>query len=193
MWNKTRLVPRGYALRIPGAPSPADIAAAWARLPPAERFVAQKFTVRTGCGVATPWRHSGGERGYAWSPARRQWLECPTRIGARRNGAYPHAGIACRGAATAAAVAASAPEGSPAAAAPATAVEAAAPAPTALAREMPPKEPVSQQQAESTALLPAASPSGNGDNTDYSVGADNTVVVQAAETLGHFADWSKVS
>ena len=42
-------------------------------------------------------------------------------------------------------------------------------------------------------MLPAASPSGNGDNTDYSVGADNTVVVQAAETLGHFADWSKVS
>ncbi len=60
-------------------------------------------------------------------------------------------------------------------------------------RAPPPKEPVSQQQAESTALLPAASPSGNGDNTDYSVGADNTVVVQAAETLGHFADWSKVS
>jgi membrane-bound lytic murein transglycosylase D len=45
----------------------------------------------------------------------------------------------------------------------------------------------------STALLPAAAPSGNGDNTDYSVGADNTVIVQAAETLGHLADWSKVS
>ena len=45
----------------------------------------------------------------------------------------------------------------------------------------------------STALLPAAAPSGNGDTTDYSVGADNTVVVQAAETLGHLADWSKVS
>ena len=31
------------------------------------------------------------------------------------------------------------------------------------------------------------------DTTDYSVGADNTVIVQAAETLGHYADWSKVS
>ena len=42
VWNKTRLVPRGYALRIPGSPPAADIAAAWARLPAAERFVAQR-------------------------------------------------------------------------------------------------------------------------------------------------------
>ncbi len=68
-----------------------------------------------------------------------------------------------------------------------------APPAPAVARVSPPKEPVSERETESAALLPAASPSGNGDNTDYSVGADNTVVVQAAETLGHFADWSKVS
>jgi membrane-bound lytic murein transglycosylase D len=61
-----------------------------------------------------------------------------------------------------------------------------------IARLPPPKEPVSERQAESTALLPAAAPSGNADTTDYSVGPGNTVVVQAAETLGHFADWSKV-
>src|ERR1700722_1250002 len=42
VWNKTRLVPRGYELRIPGSPPAADIAAAWARLAPAERFVAQR-------------------------------------------------------------------------------------------------------------------------------------------------------
>jgi LysM repeat protein len=114
IWNKTRLVPRGYELRIPGQPQAADIAAAWARLAPAERFAAQ--------------RNDGTHR------------------------------------------VAPAPAGPP-----------------------PPKEPVSERQAMSTALLPAAAPSSNGDNTDYSVGADNTVVVQAAETLGHFADWSKVS
>ncbi len=57
----------------------------------------------------------------------------------------------------------------------------------------PPSEPVSERQAGSTALLPAAAPTGSEDTTDYSVGADNTVVVQAAETLGHYADWSKVS
>jgi membrane-bound lytic murein transglycosylase D len=41
--------------------------------------------------------------------------------------------------------------------------------------------------------LPAASPSGNADATDYSVGAGDIVIVQAGETLGHFADWSKTS
>jgi membrane-bound lytic murein transglycosylase D len=62
-----------------------------------------------------------------------------------------------------------------------------------IARPPPPKEPVSERQAESTSLLPAVSPTGNADTTDYGVGPGNTVVVQAAETLGHFADWSKVS
>jgi membrane-bound lytic murein transglycosylase D len=83
----------------------------------------------------------------------------------------------------------------PPAEAPAVAESPSAPAPPAptVARVSPPKEPVSERETESAALLPATSPSGNGDNADYSVGADNTVVVQAAETLGHFADWSKVS
>jgi membrane-bound lytic murein transglycosylase D len=67
------------------------------------------------------------------------------------------------------------------------------PAPVIAKLPPPPKEPVSQRQAESTALLPAVSPAGNPDTTDYSVGKGDTVVVQAAETLGHFADWSKVS
>jgi membrane-bound lytic murein transglycosylase D len=57
----------------------------------------------------------------------------------------------------------------------------------------PPREPVSERQAESTALLPAVSPSASSDPTDYSVGADNKVIVQATETLGHFADWTKIS
>jgi membrane-bound lytic murein transglycosylase D len=69
-----------------------------------------------------------------------------------------------------------------------------APAEAAIARlPPPPKEPVSERQAASTALLPAAAPTGNADTTDYGVGPGNTVVVQATETLGHFADWSKVS
>jgi membrane-bound lytic murein transglycosylase D len=56
----------------------------------------------------------------------------------------------------------------------------------------PPKEPVSARQTDSAALLPAGPPTGSSDATDYSVAADDTVVVQAAETLGHFADWSGV-
>jgi membrane-bound lytic murein transglycosylase D len=70
---------------------------------------------------------------------------------------------------------------------------AAAPPVLAMAPPRPPKEPVSVRQAESTALLPVAAPTGNSDTTDYGVGADNTVIVQAAETLGHYADWSGVN
>ena len=42
IWNKSRFVPRGYALRIPGAQQPADVAAGLARLSPAERYVVQR-------------------------------------------------------------------------------------------------------------------------------------------------------
>ncbi len=189
VWNKTRFVPRGYALRIPGSPPPTDIAAAWARLAPAERFVALAAN-----GLSATRELARGEVVRIPMPA------------SRTEGSA--AGVAAA-AATAAPIAPSAPSAAsapsapsavaalpvvetpaPGSEAPAAPVEAPA---AALARQPPPKEPVSQRQAESTALLPAASPSGNGDNTDYGVGADNTVVVQAEETLGHFADWSKVS
>jgi len=56
-----------------------------------------------------------------------------------------------------------------------------------------PREPVSERQAGSAALLPAAAPTGSADATDYAVAADGTVLVQADETLGHLADWSGVS
>ena len=197
VWNKTRFVPRGYALRIPGSPPPADIAAAWARLPPAERFVAQRndgaHRVRRGETLASIAAASGvtlnrllAANGFSGvrAIARGETVRIPMPA-SRAEGAAP----AIAAAATAAAI--STPEPLVAAAATPAPPEAAAVA--GPARLPPPKEPVSQQQAESTALLPAASPSGNGDTTDYSVGADNTVVVQAAETLGHFADWSKVS
>jgi membrane-bound lytic murein transglycosylase D len=173
VWNKTRLVPRGYELRIPGSPPPADIAAAWARLAPAERFVAQRndgaHRARRGetlAGIAAAsgvtLNHLLAANGFssARDLARGEVVRIPMPASRADSAA---AGVA----AAAAATAAIAPP--------------------------PPREPVSERQAESTALLPAAAPSGNGDNTDYSVGADNTVVVQAAETLGHFADWSKVS
>ncbi|MGC1388904.1 MAG: LysM domain-containing protein, partial [Steroidobacteraceae bacterium] len=55
-----------------------------------------------------------------------------------------------------------------------------------------PKEPVSRGQTDSAALLPAGAPTGISDVTDYSVAADDTVIVQAEETLGHFADWCRV-
>ncbi len=56
-------------------------------------------------------------------------------------------------------------------------------------------QPVSAAQAEelSPALGPAADTQQNADPTDYSVGKDNTIRVAAAETLGHYADWARLT
>jgi membrane-bound lytic murein transglycosylase D len=203
VWNKTRLVPRGYELRIPGSATPADITAAWARLVPAERFVAQRNDgahrarrgetlagIAAASGVTLNRLLAANNLSAARELARGEVVRIPVPA-SRADGSA--AGVAAAAAATAAVTAPPPIEALPAAEAPAATGETApAPAP-ASARQPPPKEPVSERQAMSTALLPAAAPSGNGDTTDYGVGADNTVVVQAAETLGHFADWSKVS
>jgi len=206
VWNKTRFVPRGYALRIPGSAQPAEITAAWARLAPAERYVAQRndgvHRARRGetlAGIAAAsgvtLNHLLAANGLATSRELTRGEAVHIPMPASR--AEPSAPAAAAAAAPIAPIEPSAPSASSAVAglrdeeAPAPAAE--APAAPAVVRSPPPKEPVSERQAESASLLPAAAPSGNGDNTDYSVGADNTVVVQAAETLGHFADWSKVS
>jgi membrane-bound lytic murein transglycosylase D len=206
VWNKTRLVPRGYELRIPGSPPPADIAAAWARLAPAERFVAQRNDgthrarrgetlagIAAASGVTLNRLLAANGLSSARELARGELVRIPMPV-SRADSA---ASVVAAAAATAA-PAPPPPEPLPAAETQSASAQSASaptapPAAPALARLPPPREPVSERQAESTALLPAAAPSGNGDNTDYSVGADNTVVVQAAETLGHFADWSKVS
>jgi membrane-bound lytic murein transglycosylase D len=194
IWNKARFVPRGYALRVPGSPQPAEIAAAWAGLAPTTRYVVQRndgpHRVRRGETLAGIAAASG--------VSLNQLLAANGWSGTRElaRGEVVHIPVpASRAEASVA--------GAATPATPATAVVAATTVPPALvlpeaqpeppiARPPPPKEPVSERQAESTALLPAAAPSGNADTTDYSVGAGNTVVVQAAETLGHFADWSKV-
>src|SRR6202030_4660691 len=52
IWSGSRFVPRGYMLRLPGTPPQAEIAAAWERLSPAQRYVAQRtdasHTIRRG-------------------------------------------------------------------------------------------------------------------------------------------------
>jgi membrane-bound lytic murein transglycosylase D len=205
IWNKTRLVPRGYELRIPGALPAADITSAWARLAPAERFVAQRndgaHRARRGETLAAIAAANGvglnrllavNGLNSTRELARGEVVRIPMPASRADGSAAGEAAAAATAAAAAPPVAAP-----PAAALPAVespAAPAVFAAESALARlPPPPREPVSERQAESTALLPAASPSGNVDGADYSVGANNTVVVQAAETLGHFADWSKVS
>jgi membrane-bound lytic murein transglycosylase D len=204
IWNKSRLVPRGYELRIPGSPPMADIAAAWARLPPTERFVAQRndgtHKARRGETLASIAAASGVTLNRLLAA---NALSATRELARGETVRIPMPASRAEGSATAIATAATAIAAAtpppatalpPAEASPAASPSVSEEAAPALAHlPPPPKEPVSERQAMSTALLPAASPSGNGDTTDYSVGADNTVVVQAAETLGHFADWSKVS
>ena len=185
IWNKSRLVPRGYALRVPGTQQAADITAALARIAAADRYVVQRndgaHKVRRGETLAGIAAASGVSvnrlmAANGWTGTRELTRGEVVKI------PMPASRAEAGGGAEAVALAQ----------APSPAPE--TPPPSTAARlPPPPKEPVSERQAQSTALLPAASPSGNGDNSDYGVGADNTVIVQAGETLGHFADWSKTN
>ena len=55
-------------------------------------------------------------------------------------------------------------------------------------------EPVSERDAEemSPALVPGTQAAASADPSDYSVHADETIRVQAAETLGHYAEWLNI-
>ncbi len=189
VWNRARFVPRGYAMRLPGSLQPPDVAAAWTRLPATARYVAQRndgaHRMRRGETLASVAAASGVSlnrllAANGWSDAREL-----------ARGDTVHIPMPATRAETSGAVTASAP----AEAAPTTAPAAAERAPEATVAKSPPppREPVSERQSGGSGVLPAAAPTGGGDTTDYSVGPDDTVVVQADETLGHYADWSRVS
>jgi membrane-bound lytic murein transglycosylase D len=209
VWNGTRLVPRGYALRIPGTPPLAEITAAWARLPPSQRYVAQRndgnHKVRRGETLAAVAAASGVSvarllAANGWpSPhelARGELVHIP----------MPASRAEISGAASPPVLAASAaPATTSGVAKPDATTPSAPPQPSGASEAMivpgsdisektptAPKEPVSARQTESAALLPVEAPTGGADATDYSVGSGDTVIVQAAETLGHFADWTRV-
>jgi membrane-bound lytic murein transglycosylase D len=196
IWNGARFVPRGYALRLPGTLQQSDISAAWARVAATHRFAIQRNDgtrrVRRGETLASIAAASGVTpsrllAANGWSSARQLARGDLVRIPlppsrAELSGAVPE---------PSAVPGASLVAGAPAAAA--HAVLETLPEPPLVRLPPPPKEPVSERQAGSTALLPAAAPTGSSDTTDYSVHADNTVIVQAGETVGHYADWSKVS
>ncbi|HUE09878.1 MAG TPA: transglycosylase SLT domain-containing protein, partial [Steroidobacteraceae bacterium] len=224
IWSGARLVPRGYGLRIPGAPPESEITAAWARLPPTQRYVAQRndgsHRVRRGETLAGVAAASGVS--VARLVAANDWSQ--GHVIARGDVMRIPLPASRAEIATAAAEAGPALASNPPAAETPGAMEAGAPGPvlvpeapatpemaatsrtpgapdlTAASAPLsdkavtapPPKEPVSARQTDSAALLPAGPPTGSADATDYSVAANDTVVVQAAETLGHFADWSGV-
>jgi len=56
-------------------------------------------------------------------------------------------------------------------------------------------EPASEKEAEELGptLVPGAQAAASADPSDYSVHAGSTILVQAAETIGHYADWLGLS
>jgi membrane-bound lytic murein transglycosylase D len=210
IWNGSRLVPRGYRLRLPGTQPESEIAAGWARLPSSQRYLAQKndgsHRVRRGetlAGVAAASGVSMARLSAAngWTGAHAIARGDVVRIPMPASRAET-----AGGGAAVAAVTPSPPELSPnpSALSPAEALPApvadtvpppavSAPSPAEVKAARPPSEPVSARQTSNKdSLLPVASPTGNSDTTNYEVGTDNTVIVQATETLGHFADWTRV-
>ena len=222
VWNGSRFVPRGYMLRLPGTPPQSEIAAAWDRLPPVQRYVAQRNDGRhkirrgetlagiaavSGVSLSRLLATNGWSGAHAVARGEVIHIPLPASRGEREASARPE--VAALPPPTAEAPAAHAAEAprlpahlAQAPQAPARAAQAShlpapvaqgLPPPAAVRVAPPPKEPVSQRQTDSNALLPVAAPTGNTDTTDYGVHAGDTVIVQAAETLGHFADWSGVS
>ena len=194
IWSASRFVPRGYMLRLPGTAPQAQIATAWERVPPAQRYMAQRndgsHKIRRGETLAGIAAVSGVSLSRLL--ATNGWNA--TRAAAR--GEIVHIPMPASRAEAAGGTSPAVAAVLPVPVLPAAVTEApsiaAAPEPAPEKVEQPPREPVSQRQTDSNALLPVAAPTGNSDTTDYSVGADNTVIVQAAETLGHYADWSGV-
>ncbi len=190
IWEGSRFVPRGYRLRLPGAEARTEIAAGWARLPMTQRYLAQR----------NDGRHKLRRGETLAGIAAASGVSLPRLLAV--NG-WSHADAAGRGAVVRIPMPASRADvsGNPdVAPAPAVAgVVADADVATAAAPPLPlphkvvvPAEPVSERQTNANALLPVASPTGNVDTTHYEVLPDDTAIVQAGETLGHFAEWSHV-
>jgi len=203
VWSGARLVPRGYMLRLPGTPPQSEIAAAWARLAPTQRYVAQRtegnHKVRRGETLAGIAATAGVSLSRllavnGWTPehaiARGEIVRIPPPASRGEvSGAAAGATVAGTTVVSTGIAGSDEPGSMAGTAQPANPAPAIAP-PAAHSR--PPAEPVYARQTDSNALLPVAAPTGNTDTTDYGVGADDTTIVQAAETLGHIADWCQV-
>jgi peptidoglycan lytic transglycosylase D len=203
IWNGARWVPRGYGLRLPGTPPQAEIAAAWDRLPPTQRYVAQRndgshkirrnetlagIAAASGVSLSRLLAANGWSADHAVTKGEAVRIPPPPSRAEISEGS---AVVAVEVPAAAVPTPAASTPAAPSTALPGPVTEAAPPAAARIAATS--REPVSQRQTDSNALLPVAAPTENPDPTDYSVRADNTVIVQTEETLGHYADWTQVS
>jgi membrane-bound lytic murein transglycosylase D len=203
VWNGSRLVPRGYKLRLPGTPPQSEIAMGWSGVPSSQRYLTQRndgsHRLRRGETLAGVAAASGVSMARllaanGWTSAHTAARGDVVRI------PMPASRAEIAGGTAVLAAVAPTPSGvSSAAALPAPVADAvpppatSAPSPAEIKAARPPSEPVSvRQTSNKDSLLPVASPTGNSDTTNYEVASDNTVIVQATETLGHFADWRHV-
>ncbi|HEX4243452.1 MAG TPA: transglycosylase SLT domain-containing protein [Steroidobacteraceae bacterium] len=218
-WGPGHTVARGDVVRIPlpasrgeasGAPTlaaAASSASAEAGVPAAAlaaETAAQASAARTAeqveplaAPVPPPPRARAAEaRNAASARTVEARSAAPARMAEAGNAATAHTAEAGNPPAARTAPAEAAPSGAALAAAPVAPAAPAHPSEASVAapvaRISPPREPVTQSHADS-ALSPVASPTGVSDTTDYGVRAGNIVIVQADETLGHYADWAQVS
>jgi membrane-bound lytic murein transglycosylase D len=215
IWTGSRWVPRGYALRLPGTAPQAETAAGWDRLPPTQRYMAQRndgshkvrrnetlagIAAASGVSLSRLLAANGWSADHAVTKGEAIRIPPPPSRAEISGGgaAVVVAELPAPAASTPTALALAPGTGTavsspvaPAISPPAPVAE--APAPVLARVAVAPKEPVSERQTDSNALLPVAAPTENSDPTDYSVRADDTVIVQAEETLGHYADWTQVS
>lgn len=202
IWSGSRFVPRGYLLRLPGTPPQAEIAAGWARLPLTQRYLAQRSdgsrrlrkgetlsAVAAASGVSLSRLLAVNGLPSAAAAPRGATLQIP--LPASRADLAGGPGMVASNMVQGEASVAHAAD-SPRL--PAPLAESVPPPMTAMTAKAarPAKEPVSERQTNVNSLLPVASPTGSPDTSNYDVGDGNTIVVQAAETLGHFADWSQI-
>ncbi|MFO1468017.1 MAG: transglycosylase SLT domain-containing protein [Steroidobacteraceae bacterium] len=200
IWDGARFVPRGYALRLPGTVEQPQIEAALARIPLNQRYLAQRSDVSyrsrrgdTPQGIA---QRSGvsldrlmAANGWSAAPSLRrgQVVRLPlpdTRAGRPAPVVVVAAAAAAPVAKPAATYTARTP-GTPVAAPPG--LEAGAG--TAASAASTPVAP----SADIASVFGDALPTASADPADYGLARDQTIIVQAEETLGHYADWSGIN
>ncbi len=192
IWNGVRFVPRGYALRLPGTVGESQIQAALARVPLSQRYLVQRnddtYRARRGDTVLSIAQRNG--IGLERLLAANGW----DRTTAVKRGQLVRLPLPSSRAGTPAPVAVAAAETPEVpVSAPVSAPVRTAPPKPALANAAPPvPEPVAAG-GEDASVFPDGVPSASADPADYSVGRDLSIVVQAEETLGHYADWSGIN
>lgn len=206
IWTGARFVPRGYALRLPGAVNQGQIEKSLERIPPDQRYLAQRgperYRARRGDTLQSLARRNGVhlERLMAVNGLRTvtqlkagQWVRLPppdTRAGSTAPVVVAASAAPSPGASVA----------EPAAKVAAFTARTPGTEPSPLGFDVRP-----QVETPVMPVIPADAPGpeagtvfeeslsrASADPADYSVAPDQTIVVQAEETLGHFADWSGI-